>query len=240
MDSDFGSPFGDAGQRLLPYPLEYRAIGCRTAMECSDRTHLVFTRNGILGTVDPSHQPFDAGSRVAVQFDSGDTLLIPVNFLNRQDDGNYVLPVPLDEARRLWPFQVQEEIVIPVAEERPVVHTRKMETGRVRITKKVATRDAEVDEAWVQETVEVERVAVNRPVDQPVPVRYEGDTMIVPIFEEALVVEKRLVLKEELRITKRRAERHRPRRTTLRHEEVSVERMPPRKPPEREDPDAAR
>jgi uncharacterized protein (TIGR02271 family) len=83
-------------------------------------------------------------------------------------------------------------------------------------------------------------VPVNRPVDRPVPARYEGDTLIVPVFEETLVVEKRLVLKEELRITKRRAERHRPRRTTLRHEEVSVERIPSRQPPEREEPDAAR
>lgn len=209
-------------------------------MEHSERTHLVYTRNGILGTIDPSSLPLDDGSLVPVQFDNGDKLLIPVNFLNRQDDGSYVLPVPLDEARRLWPFQVQQEVVIPVAEERSVVQTRKVETGRVRITKKVATHDEEVDEALVEETVEVERVPVNRPVDRPVPVRYEGDTMIVPVFEETLVVEKRLVLKEELRITKRRAERHRPRWTTLRHEEVSVERIPPRRPPEREEPDTAR
>jgi uncharacterized protein (TIGR02271 family) len=210
-------------------------------MERSERTHLVVTRSGVPGSIDPSSLPFDAGSRVPVQFESGDKLLIPVNFLNRQEDGSYVLPVPLEEARRLWPFEITREVVIPVAEERPVIRTRKVETGRVRITKKVATRDEEIDEPLVEETVEVERVAVNRPVDQPVPVRYEGDTMIVPVFEETLVVEKRLVLKEELRITRRRAESHRPRRTTLRREEVSVERIPPRKQPtEREEPDAAR
>lgn len=209
-------------------------------MEHLERTHLVYTRNGLLGSIHPSSLPFDAGSRVPVQFENGDQLLIPVNFLNHQDDGSYVLPVPLEEARRLWPFHVEQEVVIPVAEERPVIRTRKVETGRVRITKTVATHDEEVDESLVEETVEVERVPVNRPVDRPVPARYEGDTLIVPVFEETLVVEKRLVLKEELRITKRRAERHRPRRTTLRHEEVSVERMPPRQPPEREEPDAAR
>jgi hypothetical protein len=33
---------------------------------------------------------------------------------------------------------------------------------------------------------------------------YEGETMIVPVIEEVPVVEKRLKLTEELRITKRR------------------------------------
>lgn len=36
---------------------------------------------------------------------------------------------------------------------------------------------------------------IDRVVDAPVPVRYEDDTMIVPIMEEVLVVEKRLVLR---------------------------------------------
>jgi uncharacterized protein (TIGR02271 family) len=210
-------------------------------MERSERTHLVYTRSDVLGSIDPSSLPFEAGSRVPVHFDNGDRLLIPVNFLSPRDDGSYMLPVPLDEARRLWPFQVVQEVVIPVAEERPVIRTRKVETGRVRITKTVASHEEDIDEPLVEETVEVERVAIHRPVDQPPPVRYEGDTMIVPVFEETLVVEKRLVLKEELRITRRRAESRRPRRTTLRHEEVSVERLPPHKtPPDREEPEAIR
>lgn len=207
-------------------------------MKHTDRSLLVHTRSGVLGTIEPSGVPLDAGARVAVRFDSGDRLLIPVNFLNRQDDGSYVLPVPLDEARRLWPFEAAREAVIPVVAERAVIRTRKVETGRVRIVKRVGSHDEDIDEPLIEETVEVERVAVNRPVDRPPPVRYEGDTLIVPVFEETLVVEKRLVLKEELRITKRRAERHRTRRTTLRHEEVSVERVPPRPPGEGEEPDA--
>jgi stress response protein YsnF len=49
--------------------------------------------------------------------------------------------------------------------------------------------------------------------------------MIVPLLEEVLVVEKRLVLKEELRITKRQHKTRKPQRVTLRSEEVRVEHL---------------
>jgi stress response protein YsnF len=48
--------------------------------------------------------------------------------------------------------------------------------------------------------------------------------MIISLLEEVPVVEKRLMLKEELRITRRRVEAHRPMRVTLRSEAAVVER----------------
>jgi len=50
-------------------------------------------------------------------------------------------------------------------------------------------------------------------------------SLIVSIMEEVLVIEKRLVLKEELYIRKRRVETHRPQQVILRSEEVCVERL---------------
>lgn len=61
-------------------------------------------------------------------------------------------------------------------------------------------------------------------VSEAAPVRYEGDTMIIPLYEEVLVVSKQLVLVEEVRIRTQRSERHEPQPVTLRREEVSVER----------------
>jgi len=51
--------------------------------------------------------------------------------------------------------------------------------------------------------------------------------MIVPLLEEVLVVEKRLMLREEVRVTKRRNETHRPQTVTLRKEDVKVEKLEP-------------
>ncbi|HEX2185094.1 MAG TPA: DUF2382 domain-containing protein, partial [Chloroflexota bacterium] len=75
------------------------------------------------------------------------------------------------------------------------------------------------------EEVTIERVPVNRVVEGPIPVRYEGDTMIVSVLEEVLVVETRLLLTAELRITRRRTETHQPVPVTGRREDVTVERV---------------
>ena len=47
----------------------------------------------------------------------------------------------------------------------------------------------------------------------------------MPVLEEILVVEKRLMLKEELHITKEEVETYKPQRVLLRSEEAVVERV---------------
>jgi stress response protein YsnF len=75
-----------------------------------------------------------------------------------------------------------------------------------------------------RERVEVERVAVNRIVEQAPAVRTEGDVTIIPVLEEVLVVEKRLMLREEVRLVRRREETREQQTVTLRKEEVEVTR----------------
>jgi uncharacterized protein (TIGR02271 family) len=117
--------------------------------------------------------------------------------------------------------------VIPVVEEILDVRQRRVETGRVRITKIVHEREEEVKAPRVREEVTIERVTLNRMVDAPISMRQEGDTFIIPLLEEVVVVEKRLMVKEELRITKRRIEEPASQQVTLRREEVIVERLDP-------------
>ncbi|NKW82722.1 DUF2382 domain-containing protein [Ochrobactrum pecoris] len=50
------------------------------------------------------------------------------------------------------------------------------------------------------ENVEVTRVAIGREVSEAPAVRTDGDVTIVPVMEEVLVVEKRLMLVEEIHI----------------------------------------
>jgi uncharacterized protein (TIGR02271 family) len=122
--------------------------------------------------------------------------------------------------------------VIPVVEEILDVRQRRFETGRVRITKIVHEREEEVNAPRVREEVTIERVTLNRMVDAPVSMRQQGDTFIIPLLEEVVVVEKRLMVKEELRITKRRIEEHGSQQVTLRREEVVVERLDPLEQPQ--------
>ncbi len=124
------------------------------------------------------------------------------------------------------PSAAAPQTVIPVVREELEVGKRRVDTGRgVRVHKTVQERQAVVDEPLAKDEVRVERVKVERTVEAPVDVRYEGDTMIIPVLEEVLVVQKRLVLKEEIRITRRRMETHAPQRVTLRSEQAQVERI---------------
>ncbi len=118
-----------------------------------------------------------------------------------------------------------EEVRIPVLREEAVVRTREVEGGGVRVHKTVTEREEVVQQPLYHEQVDVERVTIGRVVDVMPEVREEGDTLIIPVLEEVLVVEKRLVLKEELRITKRRRQETEEARVALREEQVRVERV---------------
>jgi stress response protein YsnF len=62
------------------------------------------------------------------------------------------------------------------------------------------------------EEADIRRVAVNRIVSEVPQSRQEGEVTIVPVVEEVLVVEKRLLLKEEIHIARKRAPVREPRR----------------------------
>jgi len=112
--------------------------------------------------------------------------------------------------------------IIPVVREEVHIRKRKRKTGRVvvRVTPRVKKEHVEVP--LTSESLDVQRVPINRQVDAPEPPRHEGDVTIVPVYEEILVTEKRLVLKEEIRITRRKTVKKETRQVALRVEEVQV------------------
>ena len=121
---------------------------------------------------------------------------------------------------------VVKPAVIPVIQERAVVKKRTVETGRVRIRKDVREYEEHIDIPHVHEEVRVERVPVDQFVEEAPQVRTEGDVTIIPILEERYVLEKRLVLVEELHVRRERHETHRPEVVKVLKEEVEVDRLP--------------
>jgi uncharacterized protein (TIGR02271 family) len=114
---------------------------------------------------------------------------------------------------------------LPVVEEVLSVGKRTVPAGATRVTKRVRERIEEIDEPLRKEQVTVERVTVNRFVDEALAVREENGTTIIPVLEEVLVVEKRLLLKEELHIRTSTETVHHSQRVALRSEEVEVEHL---------------
>jgi uncharacterized protein (TIGR02271 family) len=105
------------------------------------------------------------------------------------------------------------------------VAKEKLETGRVRVSTRTHEREAVVDEDLARERVEVETVPMNLGIDAVPEVRQEGDTTIIPVVEEQLVVERRLVLKEEVRIRRVRSTERHQEKVKLRYQEAIVTRQ---------------
>ena len=116
---------------------------------------------------------------------------------------------------------------IPVVVETLHVEKEVVETGRVVLHKTVHVETQTADVPLREEQVQVQRLAVGRYVDEAPAVRYEGDTMIVPIVREEMVITKRLVLVEELHVRTQVLTTHAPQAVELRREEVHYERLPP-------------
>jgi uncharacterized protein (TIGR02271 family) len=138
-------------------------------------------------------------------------------------------PVP-DDALRSGARTVSEE-VIPLVEETTSISKRAVVTGRVRVQTVTDTVEELARADMQRETVEVTRVPVDKMVDSAPEIRTDGDVTIVPVLEEVLVVEKRLVLKEELHIRRRVATEAVEVPVTLRKQRAVVERIEPGEPP---------
>src|SRR5207245_826831 len=93
------------------------------------------------------------------------------------------------------------DYVVPVISEEVHMDAVPVETGGVRVIKRVEGHDEIVEQEVRKGRVEVRRVAVNRAVNGPQRPRREGNTLIVPVVSEVLRVEKQWVLTEEVHIT---------------------------------------
>ena len=118
-------------------------------------------------------------------------------------------------------------LVIPVIAETLRVDKQTAETGRVVLHKTVHIETQTIDVPLREEQVQVQRIAVGRYVDEAPPVRHEGDTMIVPVLREEVVITKRLLLVEELHVRTQVLIAHAPQTVELRREQVHYERLPP-------------
>ena len=173
----------------------------------------------------------ESAGRLVLRLDSGERVEVSRDLIEESADGAFSLPFAFGT------LQAGGEVArLPIAEEQLRVGKRVRETGRVRLTKHVDVREEIVDEPLLRDEVDIERVPIDRYVDEPAATRTEGDTTIIPVYEEVLVVEKKLLLKEELHVTRRRTEHRDPQRIALRSERVEVERaepnpVPPDSPP---------
>lgn len=99
---------------------------------------------------------------------------------------------------------------------------------RVKINTITDVAEHLVESSLTRETVSVERVPIGRVIaaGETVPIATTiGDVTIIPIFEEVVVVEKRLLLKEELRLTRTQTEESIQIPVSLRKQRAAIEHL---------------
>jgi uncharacterized protein (TIGR02271 family) len=121
---------------------------------------------------------------------------------------------------------LHEDLRVQRSEEELRAAVRERETGRVNVKKSVRTEREVVRVPKRREEVVIERVPVEdeaKEASGATEADIGEDEMVVQVFEEEVVVTKRLVLKEEIRIRKRVAWDEETVEVDLRKEEVEVD-----------------
>jgi hypothetical protein len=165
------------------------------------------TTAGRMGSVYRTSRFLDRSEHTRVTFDDGGEFTVPSEAVRAQPDGSFLLDDSYLSAPPAHPAPPARPAPPPAAEDDAPSSDQ---------------RSVLVDEPLFFEDVEIERVTVNRIVDQPVQTRQEGDTMIVPVLEEVVTIQKRLLLKEEVHIRRRRTEVREPRRVIVQNGEIRV------------------
>ena len=91
------------------------------------------------------------------------------------------------------------------------------------------TRENEcfVDETLNHKRVQIDRIPVGRQVDAVPPIRQDGDTTVLSVVEETVVVERRLILKEEIHIRRLHVTERHQEAVILRKQEAVFTRIEP-------------
>lgn len=164
------------------------------------------TTTGRRGRVFRASRFLDRSEFNRVVMDDGSDEKVRSADLKAQPDGTFLLtentaerqqPVA-QETRRTAPTNGSLEPVAPDAP--PSEWPRDPEPAAVATMRSGTTSR----EPLFVEDVTVDRTPVNRLLDGPAETRQEGDVTIIPVTEEVFTVQKRLLLKEEIRITRRR------------------------------------
>jgi uncharacterized protein (TIGR02271 family) len=116
-----------------------------------------------------------------------------------------------------------EDRVVELREERLVAHKEMRELGEVVVRTHVDEVPGRLEVDAVREEVEVDHLPVGEVVSERVRPWEEDGALIVPVYEEQLVLVKRLVLREKIRIRRVETRERRLFEETLKKERLVVQ-----------------
>ena len=118
-----------------------------------------------------------------------------------------------------------EDVVVPLYAEDVIVARRSVAGDTVRVRTVTREREHLINETVTHGTVAVERVQIGRYVETVPEIREEEETIIVPVVEEVIFVEKKLFLKEEVHLRRERRSEPFQELVTLRQQAAVITRV---------------
>lgn len=113
--------------------------------------------------------------------------------MSQEQDHSFPAPSPAKGAEH-------GSLRVPLASEELTANVTTREQGRIRVRKRVESVPMKADIDLVREVASIERLPRDEVVEAARAPWYDGETWVIPRYEERLVTEKRLVLVEEVRV----------------------------------------
>jgi stress response protein YsnF len=120
-----------------------------------------------------------------------------------------------------------KDLRTPLHVEEISVSRCEIKKANVQVALVTGTREQLIDEELTDVRVEIERFSIDQTVEAVPPIRQEGDITIIPVVEEVVIVERRLVLKEEVRVRRVSTKEQHQETVVLRQQEAVVTREEP-------------
>jgi hypothetical protein len=155
--------------------------------------------SGQKGTVLRTSRFLDKREFNTVKLSNGTELTVPSAALKPQQDGSFYLQ-----------------------EVQPHSGTQPENGSRASGKNALSDDGGSVDARLFKEDIDMQRVPVNRVLDAPAEIRIEDGVTIIPVMEERLKIEKQLILREEIRIVKKRTTVRGPRLIALEKNRADV------------------
>jgi uncharacterized protein (TIGR02271 family) len=191
------------------------------AVECSD---------GYLGTVSRLETDHLGNlTLIHVAADAGDVIVPERDVRSVRPDGTVMLACSRDavgravDASALGADGVESDEVIALREERLVAHREMEQIGEIVVRTEVESVPGRLEVEAQREEVQIEHVPVGQIVTERSEPWEEDGVLVVPVYEEQMVVTKRLVLREHLRVRRVRSVERQLFQETLERERVVVE-----------------
>jgi hypothetical protein len=162
--------------------------------------------DGVRGVVVAPARFLDESREKLVRLNDGAEFMVPADALEPQPDGSFYLRRPRREesgrteaSRAAEPVELVEHAT-PAPAPEPIEPAESVAPPREDQSPPPPSGDQLFRRGYSVRHVPVERI-----LDEPAVPRQEGETMIYPVMEEVLVVEKKLMLKEEIHVTPEQA-----------------------------------